>query len=171
MKKLFLIGSLLLSFIVGFAVSTWALNDGSADIPYGVYGPFLMMRGLSYQINITLTVIDKEKQTVTTWIREDRESTFRGETGISGQTIYTHLIVDCQNHTVGILEQRGFKEDMTYIGSATGKGIMGPPASLVSISSYVMICGVPKDADPPIEQQQGHPFQLPVIPRSPLIQT
>ena len=163
MKKRMLVGSLLLSFLVGVGLSLIISDqvDKSDNIPYGVYGPFMMMRGLSYQINLTQLSADKDTRTLTTWIREDREITFLGETGVKGQTIFTHLTINCKNDTVAILEQRGFDENMSHTGTVMGKGTMDSPISLVSISAIAMICGIP---DPSMDHQRGHPFPLPAMP-------
>ncbi len=89
-QKAIIIGGLVLSFVIGFGVSAVFLSDGNADIPYGTYAPMVLMNGLSYEINLSLTVIDKDNELVTTWIREDREAPFAGQTGIRGQTMFTH---------------------------------------------------------------------------------
>lgn len=170
---------LTLSFVLGILFS-WSVIDPWLDdgIPQGQYAPLIVISNAAFQINITETVYDKSAGTITTWIR--------GDQGIldSGKTIFTHMVVNCKNNTVGILEQKVYGPYLEPITQIKSSGTPAAPKGLSSIAAIVTLCDDPNEAPPvqkdpqaapapeePKEDHQDHDpgIQHPKIPKGPSI--
>lgn len=148
---------LTITFAVGFCfgVLMFPFFKTESKIPEGVWDSFYIDNDLSLQINITQSVLNG--QILSTWVREDRLDFFEGTSGLSGHTIFSKVIFNCETLTATITEQRAFKSGMIFIGTkrnmdATSKS----PTELMSVISLITLCQYDKPEQTlPIKQEEN----------------
>lgn len=135
----------ILGFVIGvfLTVQTWVYSEGNQQVPHGIWSPVLMLRGISYQVNIS-TAEFKNEDSATFWIREDRAMLFESETSLTGKTIISHVTVDCKNQTLELLEQRAFGDTMQFLGSRDGK-LATNMNTVMPLVVFVELCGIIPD--------------------------
>lgn len=126
-------------FILGLMTSNYIIS--STGVPLGVYVPMHAGEGASFQLNATN--VKQEGDTLTLWIREDRNGAFIAESGIAGHTIISQVELVCgKSPTIAIIEQRSFSNSGQQTGRWVGRDPTNDSSSLMSFVTIVKVCGI-----------------------------
>jgi hypothetical protein len=145
MKTLKFVSINVLAFIVGiyYGCYLYPLIQVDNQVPIGKWESFYFDNDLTLQLNTSQAKFNKN--TVTTWIREDRVNNFDGSLGVSGKTIFSKVLLNCDDLTSIVYEQKSFDIGMVFSDSKEEKEpLLGQPKELMSAISLITLCGIGK---------------------------